>query len=282
MNKIVALVIALACSVLAACGTTKPAQENDKEPLRPGISLHAATGACGVELWSIKTLTDPNAGTVNLAPSATTLAILRGASPPTFSYTRPRSTPIETQAWTVTATLTGYKLEADSDVHLVLDDNGDTMIAEIPDPACAVGSRVLAQITAARKAFETDHNLASQCFSCLNETVTITGIGFFDALHGQTGVAPNGVELHPVISYVPGGSPPPPPTTGASTTTAPPTTATVTTTSSTTSSTTTSTVTTPTVDDTLDERPGCNLYPRRIYFNHVKQNHCQANYFTAP
>jgi hypothetical protein len=30
--------------------------------------------------------------------------------------------------------------------------------------------------------------------------VHVTGIGFFDFIHGQTGVAPNGVELHPVLS----------------------------------------------------------------------------------
>ncbi len=29
--------------------------------------------------------------------------------------------------------------------------------------------------------------------------VTVTGVGFFDFLHGQTGVAPNGIELHAVL-----------------------------------------------------------------------------------
>ena len=30
--------------------------------------------------------------------------------------------------------------------------------------------------------------------------VRISGVGFFDYLHGQRGVAPNGIELHPVLS----------------------------------------------------------------------------------
>jgi len=30
-------------------------------------------------------------------------------------------------------------------------------------------------------------------------TVTVVGVGFFDILHGQTGVAPNAIELHPVL-----------------------------------------------------------------------------------
>jgi len=29
--------------------------------------------------------------------------------------------------------------------------------------------------------------------------VRITGVGFFDYIHGQRGVAPNGIELHPVL-----------------------------------------------------------------------------------
>ncbi len=33
-------------------------------------------------------------------------------------------------------------------------------------------------------------------------SVQITGIGMFDFLHGQTGVAPNGIELHPVIDII--------------------------------------------------------------------------------
>jgi hypothetical protein len=29
----------------------------------------------------------------------------------------------------------------------------------------------------------------------------ITGVAFYDFLHGQTGVAPNGIELHPVLGF---------------------------------------------------------------------------------
>jgi len=34
----------------------------------------------------------------------------------------------------------------------------------------------------------------------LNGLATITGVAFFDRVHGQIGVAPNGIELHPVLS----------------------------------------------------------------------------------
>lgn len=38
--------------------------------------------------------------------------------------------------------------------------------------------------------------------------IQVSGVGFFDELHGQTGVAPNGIELHPVLS-IQGASVPP-------------------------------------------------------------------------
>ena len=41
----------------------------------------------------------------------------------------------------------------------------------------------------------------SSDFATLRRNVTITGIGFWDLIHGQTGVAPNGIELHPVLSF---------------------------------------------------------------------------------
>jgi hypothetical protein len=32
-------------------------------------------------------------------------------------------------------------------------------------------------------------------------TATITGVGFFDFDHGETGVARNAIELHPVLAF---------------------------------------------------------------------------------
>jgi divalent metal cation (Fe/Co/Zn/Cd) transporter len=38
-------------------------------------------------------------------------------------------------------------------------------------------------------------------FDLLRGAATITGVGFFDYHHSQTGVAPNEIELHPVIGF---------------------------------------------------------------------------------
>jgi hypothetical protein len=35
--------------------------------------------------------------------------------------------------------------------------------------------------------------------------VSVTGVGFFDVVHGQMGMAPNGLELHPVLKIVAAG-----------------------------------------------------------------------------
>jgi len=39
-------------------------------------------------------------------------------------------------------------------------------------------------------------------FTKLKGRATIRGIGFFDLKHGQTGVAPNGIELHPALRFI--------------------------------------------------------------------------------
>ena len=38
-------------------------------------------------------------------------------------------------------------------------------------------------------------------FTSLQGAALVTGVGFFDFIHGQTGVAPNGIELHPVLAF---------------------------------------------------------------------------------
>jgi hypothetical protein len=73
------------------------------------------------------------------------------------------------------------------------------MIAEIPSPACVgAASPFLAGVTAARQKFDNNY-IATGTFTHVSVPVQIQGVGFFDFLHGQTGVAPNGIELHPVV-----------------------------------------------------------------------------------
>lgn len=76
------------------------------------------------------------------------------------------------------------------------------MIAEIPLPGCVgQNSPFLSAISHARSQFNSGL-AATTGFKTANIPVLISGVGFFDFLHGQTGVAPNGIELHPVLDIL--------------------------------------------------------------------------------
>jgi len=159
---------------------------------------------CGVERWSVKTGTDPDAGSVNVASATpTTIASLIALSAPQPIPSNNRITPTETTVWTIDATLTSFKVEGDSDYHLVIaDKNSNTMIAEIPSPNCVTGTSPFSSlISQARAKFDAAFTVGSS-FQNVSVPVRVTGVGMFDFLHGQRGVAANGIELHPVVDIV--------------------------------------------------------------------------------
>jgi len=168
-------------------------------------------GQCGVERWSVKTGTDADVSLVNLnSQTPTTVSSLRSLSQPGSLPANNRVQPTEATVFVLDATLTQYKLEGDSDYHLVIKDaNGNTMITEIPSPSCVgSGSPFTSGVSSSRSAFDAKFNVTTS-FQTTNTPVRIVGVGFFDFLHGQTGVAPNGIELHPVLNIIfnPGTSP---------------------------------------------------------------------------
>ena len=145
----------------------------------------------GTERWPIKTGTDPDALGVPLTAVPSTIEELAALAPPLFPQAR---TPLEKVVYAVPCVITLWKIEADGDHHLVLmSESGATMIGEIPDPSLIRGQSAWAsEIADSFHAFHTA--------PLVNQRVTVTGVGFFDRLHGQTGVARNGIELHPVFS----------------------------------------------------------------------------------
>jgi len=171
----------------------------------------SSSGSCGVERWSVKTGTDADVSLIHLQSVApTTIAALSSLPTPSTLPASTRIQPTETTVFQLHDTLTQYKLESDSDYHLILADaSGNTMIVEIPDPACVGSSSPwLPEIQKARSAFDARYT-PSESFQAAN--VPVTGVGFFDFLHGQAGVAPNGIELHAVldVQFGPSGTPTP-------------------------------------------------------------------------
>jgi hypothetical protein len=149
----------------------------------------ASTGRslCGVERWKVKTLQDRP----SLLPVQTvTIAYLISRTKP---VTLPGDrAPFERHQFKVTAQVTKVIGEDDGDKHLVLQDAvGDTMIAEAPTSSCnndATGYRrnQMAQARAAVK---------------VCSKAEVMGVAFFDFFHHQTGVAPNEIELHPILAF---------------------------------------------------------------------------------
>jgi len=160
---------------------------------------------CGVERWSVKTGVDSDSSRVDISnPQAASIAELAALQAPSPLPKDSRFAPTENSVFVVNATLTDYKLETgatgDSDYHLVLmDEQGSTMVAEIPSPSCVgSGSRFAAQIANARAQFDAQFSVTSS-FQTANIPVSVTGVGFFDFFHNQHGAAPNVIELHPVL-----------------------------------------------------------------------------------
>jgi hypothetical protein len=160
-----------------------------------GAFAQAAPRQCGYDRWPVKILGDKDRSRVDLKPVDTTVAKL-GAIPIheiPYPYDQ-RIAPEELRVYRVKARLLRVRREKDSDLHVLLADLGEPekrMIAEIPAPECAEGT-----------GHEDEYRAARELLSAipLNSLVEVVGVGFFDFLHEQKGAAPNGIELHPVLS----------------------------------------------------------------------------------
>ena len=145
-------------------------------------------------------------------------------------YQDQRFAPTETTVWRLKAQVTLARLEQDGDYHLVLQGtSGKTMIGEIPDPAFVKNDVWRADIKVARDAMDkklggpltaVDFDATKMApptkerfekapmadettaMTPVNASATIIGVGFFDSVHGQTGVAPTGIELHPIFDII--------------------------------------------------------------------------------
>jgi hypothetical protein len=173
---------------------------------RPNATASPQRASCGVERWNVKTLTDRPARTIDLRRvEKTTVWLLRQLPRPSSLPSHRLGGP-ERTVYRVRADLVAAKLEEDEDIHLVIADpeQGAQMIVEFPDPGCTRGATPAARsrMRRARASFIRECGPPpSSRFVRVRGRATISGVGFFDFLHGQRGVAPNGIELHPVTRF---------------------------------------------------------------------------------
>jgi hypothetical protein len=179
LSRRVALVILVAALAGAAARIAAPTEAH---PVRASRAL-----MCGKERWLVKTLQDrPRL----IRAKASTVANLAGLE-------RPKPVPatrltLERHIYSVVAAVTLVRSEADQDLHLVLEDGPDHMIAESPNtPLCTVNATAYR-----RKQMADARNAVRLCASA-----RVVGVGFWDFKHHQTGVAPNAIELHPILGF---------------------------------------------------------------------------------
>ena len=145
----------------------------------------SAVSVCGLERWTVKTLQDRP----RLLPvrRSSVVALTSLQAPSVLPNSR---LPFERHVFRVVVQVVLIRPEADEDLHLVLRDGDRTMIAEAPDPACVPLAAPLRrrQMAGVRRAVRLCR-------------AVVVGVAFFDFLHGQTGVAPNGIELHPILGF---------------------------------------------------------------------------------
>ena len=157
--------------------------------------------ACGgTERWSQKVLVDAAVNSINFTPVSTTVNSLVNIVTPTPSTTMLRYAGVEDKTYKVICNITVKKAETDNDYHLVLSDGTHTLIGEIPDPTCsaAASSAYVSQYVAARNFIDT--YIGPGSYSSVNiPQVEVYGVAFVDPPHGQTGAAPNNLEIHPIL-----------------------------------------------------------------------------------
>jgi hypothetical protein len=175
---------------------------------RPSVDASLSgrlNGFCGAERGLVKTLQDPAATRINRVALQTTIGKLTRLTAPRLRPANTRIAPVELRTYRVRARLIAMTLTDASDIKLVIADSrtGVNMIAKFPAPWCTLNAppALKALMNKARTAVETACGTPGANFAIIGGNATITGVGYFESVHGQRGVAPNGIEIHPVLGF---------------------------------------------------------------------------------
>lgn len=178
-------------------------------------SAHASAPACGKERELVKVLEDADAPSIAFTPRTSSVEAIRNLPVPAgYDRNSERRYEAEKHVLQVRAQLIGWKYEDDEDFHIVIAQPGhpdETMIVEPPDPSCSTSPKA-ADFAAVRASFVKCFGEPARWKKLPPMIVDLAGVVYFDPLHGQTGVSPNGAELHPLLKVrtvsgtCPGGS----------------------------------------------------------------------------
>ena len=177
-----------------------------------------------MQRWHTKTLDDVDEHLINWTPQILTVTQMNNLPVPTgYSENGPggsdngRFAPYEDQVFTVQALLVTRKHETgssgDDDYHIEIRDPNNpsaTMVTEAPHGTCtyACASGFGSYFDGIRSKLDTCFGAATSSFQAFpaGVVVNLTGVGFFDGLHGQTGALGNPTSgpasnfgLHPLL-----------------------------------------------------------------------------------
>jgi hypothetical protein len=200
--------VALVLAMLAGASSLFLAMQLRVDPAAARTTLRGLPCELpGLKSWAIKTLSDPEARSVDMTPQVTTVAALRARRRPAGWDIADRVHGIGTVVFRVTADLVGAQHMHDHDIHLVIADPAThgTMIVEFPDVRCwgAATSFARPQMERARAEFVAACGTVGNHFQRLRGVASITGVGFFDRFHEShvIGTADNAIELHPALDF---------------------------------------------------------------------------------
>jgi len=178
------------------------------------------------ERWPVKVGADSGALDISIDPqnaASTTVTAMRQKPRPTGlpnkqysgqfeqSIHASRADSTESTQYQISGWILGAKWEdspqtGDDDFHIVISDNPqdrtNTMVVEIPNPRYVPDSSPFAGLIGqVRQQFSQKVGNLTEKMNWFAQPIhaAISGIGFWDYSHGQTGVAPNAIELHPVL-----------------------------------------------------------------------------------
>lgn len=161
------------------------------------VSQPYAEGQCGADRWPVKIAADRDAADISSLIVDTSVKALSAIPVPEIPYpANARIAPHELTLYRLTGVIVQKRQEGDGDLHVVLQDptNSARMIVEAPRENCSRASRFHKHILGARTALQS---------AAIGTLVQVVGVGFFDFIHPTFGAAPNGFELHPVVSAMP-------------------------------------------------------------------------------
>lgn len=189
MNKLLLVILFLLVGSIAYC------QDNDGN--EPEVT-------CGVQRWSVKVMTDPDTTLINfnnIVPS--TISEQKSFPAPTNINSDPPRLSNETTVYQIDCYLIFFKSETDQDIHcgIMSLNMQDTMVAEICDYTCPgiANTSRYQKLKTLRDWFVSTYH-PSGSFQTTFVKIRLTGVGFFDSLHGQRGMARNGREIHSILS----------------------------------------------------------------------------------